>query len=306
MVIEKETEISKLQIKIENDYLPVNEHEKIVNENITKYKSEQSQEIEKLCDQFEKEFMTAQDEFEQEKEIIRNEFREQINMLNNHVEELTDQYNDTKNEYQTVVQKIADFRQENDKLKNEIEKLTKDLTNANKSSSKEAKNLEDSVFRLNKELNDKNKTMHQLEMQKEMAEKGKSDAEIICRNTTSTFEKKLKTLASESEEKIKQVVSLNVEAGQKLLKAEEGFKEAKKELSTLKHEHDDLVSRYDVLNHQHHCLIKELDDKEDYMNVLQGRLKNLKSKHKRIVSTVMQGVGAKCKQMKEELQFIKK
>lgn len=116
MVIEKETEISKLKTEIENDYLPVSEHEKIVNENIIKYKSEQTNEIEKLCDQFEKEFMTTQEEFEQEKEIIRNEFREQISMLNHHVEELTEQYNDTKNEYQTVVQKIADFRQENNKL----------------------------------------------------------------------------------------------------------------------------------------------------------------------------------------------
>lgn len=148
--------------------------------------------------------------------------------------------------------------------------------------------------------------MHQLEMQKEIAEKGRNDAEITCRNTASTLESKMKTLTSESEEKIKQVVSLNIDTNQKLLKAEEGLKETKKELSTLKHEHNDLVSRYDVLNNQHQCLIKESDDKEDYLNVLQSRLKNLKSKNKNIISIVTKGVGVKCKQIKEELEFVKK
>jgi chromosome segregation ATPase len=293
LVIEKETEISRLQTNLENDYLPISDHENIVNENITKFKSEHNQEIEKLCDQFEKEFFTTQEEFEEEKEIIRNEFREQVNSLNQQVENMSQQYSDTKDEYQTVVQKIADIRQENDKLKNEIDKLSNDLTNAYKSNSTEVKDLEESIYNLNNELNDKNKLTHKLELQKEKAEKFKDDAELICKNATSALDKKLKTLTLESEEKIKQVVALNIDLKQKSLKTEENIKETKKDLNMLKNDHDGLVTRYDVLNHQHQCLVKESDDKEEYMNILQSRLKTLKSSKRSVIQTVTKAVNAK-------------
>ena len=63
---------------IENEWISIKEHEDIVNNTIIKMKKSNAQEIERLCDQFEKDLMQAQEENDQEKELIHNQFKEQI------------------------------------------------------------------------------------------------------------------------------------------------------------------------------------------------------------------------------------
>ena len=297
-VLEKEEEISQINKRIENEFLLITVHEEIMNSTISKIKEEQAKEIEKLCDQFEKEFISTQEEYEQEKEVIREEFRQKIEDLDNKAKEADLKFKEISKEYEIVSQKAEEQEEIISKITKENDKLGEDLTKAYNSNSIEVKNLEETICKLNQEVSEQNKKIHQLELKKDKAEFLKNDNEMNNKNSVLVLEKKLKEFKETSENKLNIAIVQNTEITQ-------DFKYCQKELEKKTHEFEDILHQYEALNHQHQCLAKECDDKEEHINILQSKLKKSSGKNKNLGRKITQILRNKCDQLREEMEFFK-
>lgn len=131
-----------------------------------------------MCDQFEKEFISTQDDFENEKELIRTEFREKICSQEKQIHENTAKYDLLSQQYEEIKKTMVEKDEKYAKMKEENNKLGMDLTKAYNTNVTDGKNYEDSIYRLNQELNNKNKEIHKLEIQKNKAESLRNDTQM--------------------------------------------------------------------------------------------------------------------------------
>jgi len=305
-VLDKQQELDKVRAEIQNEYLPIVEHEQIVNDLMTSTKQEQAKEIEKLCDQFEQEFIAAQEENDQEKEIIRREFKEKICQHEHELNQLREEYDDTKQEYQKAADALRNHEENETLMRQKISETENKLDEFEFQKRNDLKDLQDSMYRLNKELSIKSNQINQLELDKEKMQKQKKDVEETHKHNTSMLERKLKDVTSANENKVKHTVSQNVNLQQRILTLEEDLKSIRTESSQKNEETDQIIMKYDELSQQHECLAKDSEDREDYLHMLEAKLHKLTHSKTKISKAIIKEVASKCKQMKEELEFVKK
>ena len=250
--------------------------------------------------------MSAHEEVEQEKEVIRKEFKHKIEEMGLEIQGLTEEIDKGRIRYQGVVEQLDEETQRVKVLESENKQVCDKLYSTEGGKAQAVKEMEESIFRLNKELKEKVNKIHQQELEKEKLQKRVNEDEKAHKYNISLLEKRLKDASTAADNKVKQAVAQSVEASQKALKLEETLRSVRIELSHKEEELDKIYSKFDELSHQHQCLVKESEDREDYIHIIKSKLQRLSSKKLSVIKSVTSAVSSKCKQIKEELAFVKK
>jgi chromosome segregation ATPase len=291
---------------IEEDYLPVQEHEAIVNQKIKEQREMNAQEIDRLWQQFEAEFVQVQEELDQEKEIIRQEFRQKIGKLEEELDQLGQEYDNTKSMYQQVVDEGKQLKQKVEKLQFNLREAQEKMADKHQTKDGEVKDLEESIFRLNKELSSKTSQIHKLEQENEILQKSKKSIEDSQKHSINLLEKKLKETTSSSTSKISHLVSENTSLTQKLLTFESKLSSLTSDLTSKTTELSRVTSLYDQLWIQHDLLSKTSSDRESYLAHLENQLKDISSKHKKNLKMIGSTTTTMFSYLRRDVEQLKK
>ena len=120
------------------------------------------------------------------------------------------------------------------------------------------------------------------------------------------YEKKIKEASGSNDNKVKQAVAENVILAQKILKLEENLRTARVTILHKDEELEELIKEYDTLKMQHQEISKEAEKLNEYARYNGKQVRQFSFKRSNTLKSILSTVSSKCKQFKNELEFIKK
>lgn len=284
----KNEELQELLKMIEDEYLPISEHEQIVNNALADIKNTQKEEIEELAKQFENEILSLSNEMANEKSEMQIQLENKIEDLKSEIVKLKDMLSNSTKETHKIQTKWNMINCELEKYKAENLDLNKAIEKLQHKEAESSKSYEESMFRLNKELSGKQKEINTLNSEAHKLNQKIEDQEKSNKFNVMNFEKKLKQTTTDFESKLKSTISENVKLTQRFMKLED-------KLRVKSQESDDLSNECDKLHHENLELKGHYDAHLDYIKLLETKIKMFTAKRKVIVKNIMDHVSAQSK-----------
>ena len=288
IISEKEDQIQQLLLKIQDEYVSVNEHEQIVNDSLNDQKQNHLKEIEDMWNQFEKEFINAQEEYDNQKDDIQKDLKDKIIQLEEEIKMHKDKFNIQNSEVGKIHRRYNEVNKQIEKFKAEIVSLNQTIKEQESKYNSTVKESEESIFRLKNDLNSNKNELNWVKSENSKLNSKLNDLEQSEKYNIGTLEKKLKQITVDSEAKIKHKVAENADLTQRIMRADE---EAKLKAQESHH----LSEECDRLHNENWKFVQEIDEMKSYIELLETKIKIYNSKRKVIVKTLMGQIASRGK-----------